>query len=90
MECAHQTQLPSIGDFRGEISLVGEIKGFRILMGRIFCVGKGWRALLSFALHLFKKKMFKELAHGLFSTKRKKNNFLPLKFGPKPSIRPYF
>jgi hypothetical protein len=90
MECAHQTQLPSIGDFRGEISLVGEIKGFRILMGRIFCVGKGWRGLLSFALHLFKKKMFKELAHALFSTKRKKINFRPLKFGPKPSIRPYF
>ena len=56
MECAHKTQLPGIGDFRGEISLVGEIKGFRILMGRIFCVGKGWRALLSFALNLFKKK----------------------------------
>jgi hypothetical protein len=90
MECAHQTQLPSIGDFRGEISLVGEIKGFRILMGRIFCAGKGWRGLLSFALHLFKEKMFKELAHALFSTKRRKNNFRPLKFGPKPSIRPYF
>jgi hypothetical protein len=50
------TQEFSIGDFRGKISLMGEIKGFRILMGRIFCDGEGWRALLSFALHLFKKK----------------------------------